>query len=140
MEPEIAILSKERLPEALDFYASQNYSAGAREEDVVIAALDKNKIIGVVRLCREEGVNVLRGMFIDKPYQRKGIGSSMLEKAASLMENKEYYCIPYSHLEDFYGQIGFREIATSAAPAHLQERLARYLGMGNRMMIMKRAQ
>lgn len=36
------------------------------------------------------------------------------------------YCIPYSHLEKFYGLIGFKIICEKDAPEFLQERFRLY--------------
>lgn len=36
------------------------------------------------------------------------------------------YCIPYDHLENFYGLIGFKIINEEDVPAFLQERIQEY--------------
>lgn len=50
----------------------------------------------------------------------------MLRAIAAWLGNSECYCAPCIHLREFYGPIGFIEIARAAAPAFLAERFAEY--------------
>ena len=38
------------------------------------------------------------------------------------------YCVPYTHLDGFYAQAGFRECSSESAPRFLADRLSQYLG------------
>ncbi len=121
------------------FYKSCGYYASANPADVAYIAEDENSIIGVVRLSDENEIPVLRGMFVDKHYQRKGIGKLMLFHFEKALPNQDCYCLPYSHLLDFYGTIGFRQIDKNDLPPHFQQRLEQYLADGLKMTAMKRA-
>jgi hypothetical protein len=50
------------------------------------------------------------------------------------------FCIPYAHLTDFYGRIGFEVAEPQPAPAFLAERLESYraLGDGKEYVLMHR--
>ena len=68
-------------------------------------------------------------MRIHPSYQRRGIGSSILKKIENLLEERQIstiFCIPYAHLEAFYGLIGFRRIRHDQAPQFLQQRIEKY--------------
>ncbi|MET0752366.1 MAG: GNAT family N-acetyltransferase, partial [Pyrinomonadaceae bacterium] len=112
------------------FYKSCGYYASANSEDVAFIAEDENSIIGAVRLSIENEIPVLRGMFVDKKHQRKGIGKLMLFHFEKALPNQDCYCLPYAHLLDFYGIIGFRQIDKSDLPPHLRQRLEKYLADG----------
>lgn len=109
-----------------EFYRSRNYNQNIDSEcNVIVAQIDK-EIIGVARICNENEVLILRGMQIKPEFQRQGIGTKILDKVKNLLEDKECFSIPYEHLEEFYGQIGFRRIDDKEAPAFLQNRIIEY--------------
>ena len=92
----------------------------------VITAQKDEELIGVVRICPENGVLMLRGMEIKPEFQRQGIGSRMLGEVEKILQGKECFGIPYEHLERFYGQIGFQKIDDKEAPSFLQNRITKY--------------
>lgn len=108
------------------FYRSLGYTPSIGPEDVLVVAELDGSLCGVVRLCQEQGVLVLRGMRVRQDVRRQGIGTRLLEATEPLVAEQECFCIPHRHLHDFYGRIGFVPIAASQAPGFLQERLARY--------------
>lgn len=122
------------------FYLLNDYDSPINPGDTVILAEEGDQLCGAVRLLIEEDVLVLRGMTVAEPYQRKGIGTQMLEHVDQLLGNRECYCIPYTHLRDFYSQIGFQEIEPSLGPGFLAGRLALYgEQLGLNVIIMRRA-
>jgi len=46
------------------FYETVGYFDPITPGSVVVVARDNDQIVGVVRLCREEGVQILRGMML----------------------------------------------------------------------------
>ena len=112
----------EDLPRIRRFYGRWQYRGELRSEDIVLIAEQDSAIIGVVRLAPEHGTTVLRGMRVEPGLQRKGIGARLLG-AVSTEVKGECYCIPYAHLIDFYGQIGFQVLDPRRAPGLLAERL-----------------
>ena len=53
-------------------------------------------------------------------------GAKMLGEYDRLLKArliKEIYCMPYAHLESFYGMVGFEKIIEASAPIFLQERV-----------------
>ena len=62
----------------------------------------------------------------------------MLKQFASLREGRDCYCLPFEHLSDFYGQVGFVPIQPGEAPSHLRERLQENRGNGQNVLIMWR--
>ena len=62
----------------LDFYNEYGYSGGADLCDEIWVAIHKDIIIGVTRVCREQGFLVLRGMFIASEYRLKASAPGFL--------------------------------------------------------------
>lgn len=81
------------------------------------------------RFCVEENTPLLRSMIVHAPLRAQKIGAKILESfALYLDENKigPTYCLPYDHLGNFYGLIGFKIINDGEAPLFLQERVQNY--------------
>jgi predicted N-acetyltransferase YhbS len=108
------------------FYRAAGYSVGARAEDRVVIAEADGELIGAVRLVREEGVIVLRGMRVSPGWQRRGVGARLLDGVAASLADGPCHCIAYPHLVAFYGRIGFVEAAPAEAPPFLRSRLEDY--------------
>ena len=129
----------EDLPEILRFYERWQYRGEVRSDDSVLIAERDSAIIGVVRLVPEHGTTVLRGMRVERDFQRQGIGSRLLGAVRAELR-APCYCIPYAHLAGFYGQIGFQVFDPRRAPDFLAERLASYRtrGDGHEYLLMYR--
>jgi N-acetylglutamate synthase-like GNAT family acetyltransferase len=110
----------------LEFYRQSGYSLKVNPADAFYVADDEGALIGLVRLAREFEFTVLRGMRIAAAHQRRGVGTRLLRLLERDLGSTACYCIPYAHLVEFYGQIGFRVLDPRGAPAHLSERLASY--------------
>lgn len=136
---EIEQLPPSRYGEAQNFYSRVGYHDPIAPESLVFAAISRPDLIGVVRLCVEEGDLLLRGMMIDQTWQRRGVGSKLVKALESAIGARDCYCLPHDWLEGFYGQIGFRKISSEEAPAHLQARYQRYRnGPYPHIIVMKR--
>lgn len=116
--------------EVMEFLRENGYPLEVNPADTFYAAIDQGVMVGVVRLAREFGITVLRGMRVAPSHQRRGIGTRLIRLLEEDLNGTECYCIPYAHLIEFYGQIGFRVLDTSDAPPHLSERIAGYRARG----------
>lgn len=111
------------------FYTQYGGRPLARESDVFFYALECESILGAVRFCLEEETPLLRSMLIHPDFRRQGLGRQLLIEfeAYLIAQNiKNTFCLPYEHLESFYGEIGFKKIDESDAPLFLRERLVEY--------------
>jgi GNAT superfamily N-acetyltransferase len=108
------------------FYRVAEYRGDVGSDDRVLLADESETLVGVVRLARENGTVVLRGMRVLPDYQRAGIGTLLLEAVSRSLGSEECYCIAYEHLCDFYGRIGFRTLDPLAAPQFLADRIKEY--------------
>lgn len=126
------------LNDVLMFYKHCSYGGGAKQDDLIFCIRKERKIIAVARLCHENQTLVLRGMQVEKQFQRRGIGKTLLYRLDKAIGDKTCYCIPYGHLEKFYALIGFMEIDNKEAPGHLSERLKKYQLKDPSLIIMKR--
>lgn len=134
----VALSDANQLDAVADFYDRCGYTGGIQPGDMTFIAKSTEEILGAARLAIENGVLVLRGMQVIKNLQRHGIGKNLLTALNKAIGTRECYCIPYAHLKEFYGCIGFFEIAPSIGPAHLQERLKQYLDSGLNVVLMSR--
>jgi len=117
------------LDEIADFYKTHARVAKVTPEDELVVAYANQKFIGSVRLCNENEVYTLRSMQVADNHQGQGLGRELLNRFRQRVEEKnisEVYCIPFAHLEDFYGQIGFKKVEIDQVPGFLQERILGY--------------
>jgi N-acetylglutamate synthase-like GNAT family acetyltransferase len=120
------------------FYASFQFGSVARDGDTLILARQSGQLAGVVRLCREHGHFVLRGMLVDAVLQHQGIGRRLLAVLVGQLDGHPCYALPFRHLPAFYGCGGFRPCRIQDAPAHLQQRYIDYRTSGLDVLVMKR--
>ena len=74
----------------LAFYKSVEYSQPISGTDQLVFAKCEHLIVGVLRIVTEHGHLVLRGMQVEKQYQREGIGTRMLEDLENIIGKREY--------------------------------------------------
>jgi predicted N-acetyltransferase YhbS len=115
------------IEDAKSLYKKVAYGGEVKSDDHIFLARIDNQLVGVVRLCPEMGVLVLRGMQVLPSFQQQGIGSQLLQRCSHHLSRQSCYCLPWSHLRDFYGRIGFQEISSMKAPCFLRERLQNYV-------------
>ncbi len=107
------------------FYKSCDRQTQLNEVDHVVIGRLQSEIVVVVRLCLEDDIYVLRTMQVKDDLQGKGIGRLALDNFTQLLKEQSVeriYCMPYAHLEYFYGLIGFKKIELDQAPLFLQKR------------------
>lgn len=86
-------------------------------------------MICAVRFCVENEIALLRSMLVAEEFRGKGVGQLLLREFEDFLNSKKVdrtYCIPYRHLIDFYGKIGFKEIPLHQVPLFLLERFLSY--------------
>jgi GNAT superfamily N-acetyltransferase len=134
----IALAAPAELDEVRAFYARAGYGGTVAEQDVTLVARVDGRLVGVVRLCPESGITVLRGMQVDPAHQRSGLGRRMLAACRPWLERGPACCLPYEHLIPFYALAGFEVASPAQLPEFLAERLARYRAAGQRVLAMHR--
>ena len=126
-------------PRLLAFYQEAGYVGGVDPADEVILAEEEGRIIGVLRLCQEQGTLVLRGMRVQEGWQRQGVGTRLLQVANERIGVQTCYGLPHPHLEELYGRIGFVPMKPTSAPRFLRLRQAEYRERGVETLLMKKA-
>lgn len=126
------------LPRVARFYAEAGYDGGVTEDDVVFMAEVSGALVGAVRLTREHGVRMLRGMQIVPARRRQGIGRTLLQRLVEAVADEPCFCIPYAHLTGFYGAAGFALAGSRELPAFLGRRLEQYRAEGKNVVAMVR--
>lgn len=122
-----------------DYYASCGATGRASARDDLLLAEANGEVVGVVRICRENGTLVLRGMRVRDDQQHRGIGRELLDMAVARIGDAESHCLPFASLERFYGRVGFERIDPLEMPPHLQARYAEYRRRGLDLICMRRA-
>ncbi|MDO8756461.1 MAG: GNAT family N-acetyltransferase [Elusimicrobiota bacterium] len=121
-----------------DLYRRCGYSGNVAQNDIVLLAEIDHAPVGAVRICEENGIRVLRGMYLLPAHQRAGIGSALLHRCIPAIKDRPCYCLPYAHLAGFYKQIGFSRINGIELPEFLKARLESYREKGLDVVAMKR--
>jgi len=124
--------------EITQLYERCGYRHGIKASDLVLVASKKDVLVGTVRLSLEHGALVLRGMQVLPEVQRQGVGKQLLRACVRIIGNSTCYCVPYSHLEGFYGREEFSRIKPEGAPDFLAERHRSYLADGYDVILMRR--
>lgn len=122
----------------LRLYRAVGYEGGLHEHDRVFVVRDAGDVVAAVRLCEEQGVLVLRGMYVAEAQRGKGIGKRLLARVAREIGPVECWCVPYRDLVEFYGREGFREAERSSVPRFLEARRRRYERNGAPVTVMCR--
>lgn len=125
-------------PHVREAYARWGYGGDVAAEDVVYVAEHAGRLIGAVRRTTEHGVVLLRGLYVDPTYQRRGVGTALLRAFVDGLCGTACYCVPRRHLEAFYGAAGFIVVAESAAPPFLAARVRDYRARGLDVLLMHR--
>lgn len=120
------------------FYETVGYGGGVTTADLVLVATRDRSLAGVVRLCQDQGVTVLRGMQVAPDCRRQGIGLALLAACGPWLGPGPAYCLPYAHLGKFYARAGFLPAAPATLPRFLADRLAAYRLAGQQVIAMRR--
>lgn len=123
------------------FYLKNGSKGTARPDDLFILAFIGESPVGCVRYCVEEHIPMLRTMMIAVEFRGKGLGRRILREFALFLDEnqvKNVHCLPYAHLEDFYGAIGFQKLSEFEIPPFLKERLETYRLSGKKYLCMRR--
>jgi len=119
-------------------YEAWGYRGGIAVGDVVFVAERSGTVAGIVRRSREEGLTMLRGMYVSPFARRTRVGEALLAAFVRDLGEEDCYCIPFAHLTAFYGQAGFAVMSEAIAPAPLAARLRQYLLEGHDVLLMHR--
>ena len=125
-------------PDIAALYERCGYSGGLSADDTILVAGRAESLVGVVRLCSERRVAVLRGMQVLPDFQRQGIGRALLDESLRRVDDAACYCIPWSYLEQFYSSGGFERCESSNVPDFLAERFSLYTKQGRDVILMRR--
>ncbi len=126
------------LPQVASLYHEAGYGGGIDGNDEVFVATSNENLVGAVRLCSEDGVIVLRGMQVSGAFQRQGIGAQLLRACTLHLDRGPSFCLPYSHLAEFYGTASFETVRATELPDFLAKRLHLYLARGQDVIAMRR--
>jgi GNAT superfamily N-acetyltransferase len=120
------------------FCRERGYRGFPSPEAAVVIAECGLDVAGLGRVQPDNGVLVLRGMGVDSGFRRRGIGTRLLHLLIAEVGARRCYCIPYTHLREFYGRAGFSDLDPGPAPDFLRDRILEYRNAGNDVILMCR--
>ncbi|WP_281558387.1 GNAT family N-acetyltransferase [Thalassomonas sp. RHCl1] len=121
-----------------EFYVAQGYHSDWGDRERAFIATFDNKIVGAVKVESNQGVSILRGMYLDKAFQGNGLGTAFIKHIEPILNETVSYCMPFSHLADFYGKIGFKIVSPESYPPFLADRYKGYENQGYQIIAMCR--
>ena len=78
---EVVVANKDELQAAQQFYELRGYGGAAIvPSDFVVLTKHNGEIVGVGRLCEEQDLLWLRGMQVKPAFQRRGVGTRILQR------------------------------------------------------------
>ncbi|MGR5150213.1 GNAT family N-acetyltransferase [Photobacterium alginatilyticum] len=122
------------------FYRELGYHSGWSRSERAFIATNDDEIVGSVKVEVVNGFSVLRGMYVAKGYQGNGCGTEFLKHIEPILNETISYCMPFSHLGKFYGQIGFQPVNPDSFPEYLAQRYRGYEEKGFQIIAMRREQ
>lgn len=125
-------------PKIEDFSRLTGYSERLDGADLILVTESEGETVGVLRVCQEDGLWVLRGKRVIESRRRQGLGSALLREAVRRLGRPTCCCIPHARFEGFYASAGFTRLPVGAAPRFLQGRWHDYGRRGLEVIIMPR--
>ena len=123
-----------------EFYRTMGYHSGWSDNEQAYCFLADDVVKGCVKVEKIHGIRMLRGMYLQKNLQSKGFGTLLIKHIEPVLNEATSYCLPFAHLSEFYGQIGFEKIPCESLPDFLITRFKKYQEMGHKIIAMKRKQ
>ena len=120
------------------FYVEQGYHSDWSTIERAFVAMGNNNIIGSVKVEKSNGISILRGMYISNEFQGRNLGTQLIKHIEPILNETISYCMPFSHLEKFYAQIGFIKVNLCKYPDYLRQRYRSYEKEGYKIIPMMR--
>ena len=120
------------------FYVAQGYHSDWSVIERAFVAMVNNNFVGSVKVERSNGISILRGMYISNDFQGDKLGTRLIKYIEPILNETVSYCMPFSHLDKFYAQIGFKKVNLNLFPDFLQQRYVGYENKGYKIIPMMR--
>ena len=117
-------LEKIKYPLINQFY-KQFYKKGSASKDEAVFILKRQTILCSVKLKTLEQALLLTGVATATNERGKGYASLLISKLIQQCSTP-IYCFPYLHLENFYQQLGFKQLAIEQAPESISKQFKLY--------------
>ena len=123
-----------------NFYRECGYGGEFDGSDDVYFVSKNETIIGVVRIAKEHGFYILRGMQVLPLMRGNQIGRELLEYLDLHLarHSNSCFCLPHDHLKSFYGDIGFKSLSDHLAPEFIRVRKEKYSERGLKVSLLFR--
>ncbi|BEV72006.1 MULTISPECIES: GNAT family N-acetyltransferase [unclassified Paludibacterium] len=118
-------------------YDEGGYDGRYQASDFLLLAIMGHETVGVVRLVKEQGYTLLRGLYIGKHWRGRGIGRQLLAAATGYLTDP-CYCLTQSTLIPLFAAQGFIPCSDDIVPPFLLERRHRYGWTGKTYHILYR--
>lgn len=118
-------------------YDEGGYDGRYQAADFLLLAMLGQEAVGVVRLVREQGYTLLRGLYIGKHWRGRGIGRRLLLAATGYLQ-EPCYCLTQTSLLPLFSAAGFILCHDDIVPPFLIERRHRYGWTGKHYHVLYR--
>ncbi|WP_299982800.1 GNAT family N-acetyltransferase [uncultured Pseudoteredinibacter sp.] len=136
---ELQLVPEASLPLVTKFYKTCRYPAKAGRGERVYCLRLEGEIVAALKLMPKNFADApwlfLRAMCVLPQMQGQGIGKIMLRLLKPYFD-QDVYCYPFSHLESFYGSIGFARLAPEETAAEMSHAYQRLLDQGRDVLMM----
>jgi len=137
MNAEFEHLEPIQLPLVNRFYKQCRYSAKANRSDEVYVLRLQGQIVAALRLSSKPEQHLfLRSMCVHPEHRRKGLGAALLKALGPVLAAQPVYCFPFSHLEVFYENAGFKRQVPESVASFIHDPWASYCRQGRDIIIM----
>lgn len=110
-------------------YASIGFKTSNLDNEVIVIASIDGRNAGVGRLVKiDEETAELGGMYVLPNFRKKKIAGQLVQELLKRRNSfRRIFCLPFSHLENFYKRFGFRNLSNAELlqmPKEISEKLS----------------
>jgi len=107
----VRALLESELSWANDRYREINFMPSQDHDFIAVAEVD-GKCAGIGRLVAvDETTGELGGIYVFDEFRNQGIAGSIVTFLLEHSPYQQLFCIPFAHLEGFYGSFGFKPVS-----------------------------
>jgi len=107
----VRALLESELSWANDRYREINFMSSHHQDFIAVAEVDGTRA-GIGRLVAiDETTGELGGMYVFDEFRNQGIAGAIVTFLLEHSPYQQLFCIPFAHLEGFYGGFGFKPVS-----------------------------
>ncbi len=124
------------------FYRAQGYKVKTGADELVFVVYSaigsplSTEMIAAVRLVPQSSGHLwLRNLLVAKDQRGQGVATLLMQHILPLIHPRGCYCFALPHLEQFYGQLGFK-VQPDHCPDDIRQKYQQYRTRGRDWLLM----